>query len=127
MSYHPILDVAILAGIWLVWLARDVGTRRALLDGMNTTQAAETIVNQLGGYGPLSAMIGASGFDATATGVWFAFKGSRVANAVEIKIENDLYNVEFFKGPKLVGTSRGIAADQLKRCIEQKTKLYLSL
>ena len=54
MSYHPILDVAILAGIWLVWLARDVGTRRALLDGMNTTQAAETIVNQLGGYSPPS-------------------------------------------------------------------------
>ena len=54
-------------------------------------------MNQLGGYGP-SAMIGASGFDATATGVWFAFKGSRVANAVEIKIENDLYNVEFLRG-----------------------------
>lgn len=95
--------------------------------GMKTTNAAETILNQLGGYGPLSAMIGASDFDAMANGVWFAFKGSRVANAVEIKIENDLYNIEFFKGPKSVGTSRGIGTEQLRSCIEQKTKLYLSL
>jgi hypothetical protein len=94
---------------------------------MNTAQAAETIVNQLGGHGPLAAMIGASDFDAMANGVWFAFKGSRVANAVEIKIENDLYNVEFFKGPRSVGVSNGVSAEQLRRCIEQKTKLYLSL
>ena len=94
---------------------------------MNTTQTAETIVKQLGGHGPLSAMIGASDFDPSNDGVWFAFKGSRVANAVEIKVENDLYNVEFFKGPKSVGMVQGIGADRLKRCIEQKTKLYLSL
>lgn len=94
---------------------------------MKTTQSAEKIVNQLGGYGPLSAMIGASDFDAMANGVWFAFKGSRVANAVEIKIENDLYNVEFFKGPKSVGMVHQVDASQLRTCIEQKTKLYLSL
>lgn len=94
---------------------------------MKTTQAAETIVKQLGGHGRLAAMIGASDFDATVSGVWFAFKGSRTANAVEIKVENDLYNVEFFKGPKSVGSSRQIGASQLRTCIEQKTKLYLSL
>lgn len=37
MSYHQILDVAISAGIWLVSFSRDVGTRRAPWDGMNTT------------------------------------------------------------------------------------------
>ena len=89
--------------------------------------AADQIVNQLGGHGNLSAMIGASSFDASKDGVWFAFKGSRAANAVEIKVEADLYNVEFFKGPKSVGSSRGIGAGQLRSCIEQKTKLYLSL
>ena len=109
-------------------LSIDLGTVGALSLGMNaTTNAAETIVTQLGGYGPLAAMIGASDFDAMSKGVWFAFKGSRIANAVEIKIEGDLYNVEFFKGPKSVGTNRGIDASQLRTCIEQKTKLYLSL
>lgn len=95
---------------------------------MNTmTQAAETIINQLGGRGPLAAMIGASDFDAMNDGVWFAFKGSRVANAIEIKVEADLYNIEFFKGPKSTGKSIGVDTSQLKSTIEQKTKLYLSL
>lgn len=94
---------------------------------MSTTQTAETIISQLGGYGPLRAMIGASDFDATKDGVWFAFKGSRASNAVEIKVEADLYNVEFFKGPKSVGKVARIDASQLKSTIEQKTKLYLSL
>ena len=94
---------------------------------MKTNQIAEKIVNQLGGRGPLAAMIGASDFDAMVDGVWFAFKGSRVANNIEIKVTNDLYNIEFFKGTKSVGKVTQIAASQMKSTIEQTTKLYLSL
>ncbi len=93
----------------------------------NATQTADTIISQLGGHGHLVSMISASDFDVSANGVWFAFKGSRVTNAIEIKVEGDLYNVEFFKGSKSVGTSIGIGAAELCGCIEQKTKLYLSL
>jgi hypothetical protein len=91
------------------------------------TTTAETIIGQLGGRGPLVAMIGASDFDSMSDGVWFAFKGSRTSNAVEIKVESDLYSIEFFKGPKSVGKVTRIDASQLKSTIEQKTKLYLSL
>ncbi len=61
---------------------------------------AETIVNQLGGYGPLRAMIGAKNFTLlnSPAGLKFDFKGSRKANKCQVVYNpgSDTYNFELY-------------------------------
>lgn len=102
---------------------------------------AETIIQQLGGYGRLRAMIGAYDFVAREdkeTGrfihLTFKFKGSRKANMVTIELDpTDTYNVTFWKfnartlDLKEVSRHTMIYASNLKTLFEHETGLYLSL
>lgn len=67
-------------------------------------EIAITTLKHLGGTGKLRAMIQMDQltYDSEGT-VTFRFKGSRKANLVRIRLENDLYELSFYKQtPKLV-------------------------
>jgi hypothetical protein len=92
---------------------------------------AQTIIDQLGGAGKLSAMVSAHNFLDLNDGVQFQFKGSRKANCLIVKLDsNDTYAVEFWKTGKNLKCVLGIVnvyAEDLKPLFEQTTGLYLSL
>lgn len=98
---------------------------------------AETIIDQLGGTGRLSAMIGAKDFVSLSEpgrgGVQFSFKGSsKTGNSAHIILTSgDLYDVEFWyvRGMnfKEVAHFEGLMWDQLIPTFEKQTKMYLSL
>jgi len=95
---------------------------------MNT----QTTINQLGGYGRLTAMTGARNFIDHGNALSFKFKGSRKANYVKIELDpSDTYNVTFGKIRKYELTKErtfeGVHATMLRRLFEQVTGLYLTL
>lgn len=95
-------------------------------------QVAETIVQQMGGFGRLKCMVGADHFGTSGDNLSFKFKGSKVANYIKITLNGmDLYDVEFGKiwgtNYKIVKEIDGLYFDQLIPVFEDTTKLYLSL
>jgi hypothetical protein len=101
---------------------------------MDNKQIAETIIQQMGGAGRITAMVGAKDFMYGEGYVTFKFKGSRKMNVVKIQLNSmDLYDVTFMKySPKnldckTVKEFEGIYCDQLKELFENQTGLYLSL
>jgi hypothetical protein len=98
-------------------------------DEMN--QVAQTIIDQLGGAGKLTAMTGAHSFLDLNDGVQFQFKGSRKANCMIVKLDpSDTYAVEFWRTGKNMKCVLGIVnvyAEDLKPLFERTTGLYLSL
>jgi hypothetical protein len=98
-------------------------------DEMN--QVAQTIIDQLGGAGKLTAMTGAHSFLAMESGVQFKFKGSKQANCIIVKLNpSDTYTVEFWRTGRTAKHVLGITsayAEDLKPLFEQTTGLYLSL
>lgn len=94
-----------------------------------------TTIEQLGGFGKLSAMLGAHGFtyDNEACRVSFKFKGSRKANAVTVTYDRgaDLYNVTIYKlarfDVRTVLEVEGLDTAQMRETFERTTGLYLSL
>ncbi|MGF1673166.1 MAG: hypothetical protein ACFCUV_05680 [Rivularia sp. (in: cyanobacteria)] len=97
-------------------------------------QIAGTILQQLGGKGKLSLMIGAWNINVENNGVSFRFKGSQIANYLKIVLDpSDTYNLEFVQ----INSAKGICeekekysmiyCDQLINTFEEYTGLYLSL
>jgi hypothetical protein len=102
---------------------------------MEAKMIAETTLQQLGGAGRLTAMIGAKhfGYDKNGT-LTFQFKMCKKANGVRIELNGkDLYDVTFTKfnartyEVKEVHKFEDVYADQLKEVFESFTGLYLSL
>jgi len=96
-------------------------------------QVAETILEQLGGYGRLKAMINGRNFVAIENGLQFKFSGSKKANTARIELTpRDTYHVHLYKI-----TNRGLDVkefadaemtwDAMKEYIETNTQLRLSL
>ena len=104
-----------------------------------TQQVATTIINQLGGFGKLKAMINMR--DLTAgekkngnSVMTFKFSGSRKFNMCEIELNGmDLYDIKLMKfSPKYCtisneSVSNDLFNDMLIEHFEGKTGLYLSL
>ena len=96
-------------------------------------QVAETIIRQMGGFGKLTAMIGASDFAADETSVQFSFKGCRKANKCRVTLlADDTYRCELFRFDRsfnmhTVYSQDGLYWDMLKPVFESETGLYLSL
>ena len=95
---------------------------------------SQTIIEQLGGTGRLSAMTGANNFLDIGNGLQFKFKGSRKTNSVHIHLAaDDTYSVTFYKllkgglDVRVIHAAEGIYCDQLKPLFESTTGLYLSL
>ena len=92
------------------------------------------ILQQLGGTGRLSAMIGAHSFVSQSRGVQFKLKAKALGgvNAIVITLEpSDTYRLEFFRirarHPTLVAEYDNVYADGLRGIIERQTGLALSL
>lgn len=101
---------------------------------MNDTTIAKTILEQLGGAGRLTAMIGARDFVADERALQFGFAGKAAKGIRKVRVEldpSDTYTVRFYAGRGVsireVQACEGIYCDVLKRTIEQVTGLYLSL
>ena len=98
---------------------------------------ATTIIQQMGGFGKLKAMVNARDFCALKAGVKFRFTGSRMSNICIVNLDEalDLYDFELWrvgtrKGQiysKLVHTETGLYFDMLKPTFEEETGLRLSL
>jgi len=108
----------------------------------NAVDIANTIIAQMGGFGPIRAMVGASNFFAMPEsqegnnfvlgGVSFKFKGSRKMNYVAVKLmADDTYTVEFKQLGKLnvkdLSSQDLVYAEDLKPLFESTTGLLLSL
>jgi len=93
-----------------------------------TDEMRNEIVRQMGGFGKLRAMVGAT-IMRLDNGVSIKFKGSRKTNCVEILYNEgtDSYDVTFYKGFNVVEQMEDIYCDQLKPVFERTTGLYLSL
>ncbi len=102
-------------------------------------QISNTIMQQMGGYGKLKAMIGARdmfALDSDSPGLQFSFKGSKKANKVRIELTpDDLYNLTFYKinmrnidrSTAPVEKYENIYEDMLIPVFEKTTGLYLHL
>jgi hypothetical protein len=101
---------------------------------------AQTIGQQMGGFGRIKAMTGAKNFIGLPNGLSFDFPNRKGPNHVKITLDpDDRYTVEFFKKPgmkammsgkldsKKMNTHSGIYFDQLKPLFENETGLRLSL
>ena len=107
----------------------------------NAQNIAETTLNQLGGVGKLTAMIGAENFrfsedpNGESVELGFSFKGCKAANTCTILYDaaNDYYSVDLLKFSKKtfqyqnVFSTWGVEGSQLIELFENKTGLYLSL
>ncbi len=92
------------------------------------------ILQQMGGAGNLSAMIGATYFVGDETSLQFSFKGCRKANKCRVTLlPNDLYRMELLKVNKrtydleYLYEEEGLYWDMLKPVFENETGLDLSL
>ena len=101
---------------------------------MNNLNVATTIINQMGGAGRLSAMVGASNFVGDTDSVMFSFKGCRKANKCRVTLlSSDTYKFELYKYSRktfdcpVVYEADGIYWDMLKPVFERWTGLRLSL
>lgn len=95
---------------------------------------AETTLQQIGNYGKLKAMIGASNFSFDGSGaLTFSFKLCSKANVVRIELHwTDTYKVIFskgavWKGLQEVETIEDVYAEDLRKVFEDFTGLRLSL
>ena len=98
------------------------------------TTIAQTIGQQMGGLGRISAMTGAKKFVAHPDGLAFRFPNQKSSKGNHVKVTlrtDDLYDMEFtqirggrFKQVKLF---EAVYNDQLKGIFENQTGLYLSL
>lgn len=94
---------------------------------------ADMTAKYLGGYGKLSAMIGANAFGFSGDGsLTFKFKMFKGANTVKFEVNGkDLYDVTFYKVGKYdfkeVKAFNDLYFDQLRSVFEKFTGLYLSL
>jgi len=100
----------------------------------DTLTVPEITLEQLGGSRRLSAMIGAHTFTQSENALTFKFKARAKdgINCVRITLEwDDCYRVEFIRLRGVdfwtKGDVSGIYAEDLKRLIENKTGLALSL
>jgi len=96
-------------------------------------QIAKTILSQLGGN-RFVAMTGAKsfGYDSKGSSVSLQFRIGRNAKQVNIVKINyirgkDLYEMEFYKGTKLLKKVSNVYADQLRKIFTKHTGLYTSL
>jgi hypothetical protein len=101
---------------------------------LNESFNAETIIQQLGGFGKLQAMVGAINFIYSNNDKYiaFKFKGSKKVNYVKITLNGkDLYDIEFKKlwGNKIkdIDSYNDVYAENLKPLFEKVTGLFLSL
>jgi len=97
-------------------------------------EIAAIIIEQLGGIGKLSAMVGANGFLAIDNGLQFTFKGWRKANKCIITLDgSDLYTMTMGRLNKKTYdfkeayNQEGLYWSMLKPEFERTTGLYLSL
>lgn len=102
---------------------------------------ADITLQQLGGRGRLTTMVGAKHFMSQNDGrtLTFRFQGSKVANFIRITLNGlDYYDITFIKiGPMNrktyeapqteVESFDNVAAEQLKSIFESTTGLYLTL
>ena len=96
-------------------------------------QIAKTILSQLGGN-RFVAMTGAKsfGYDSKGSSVSLQFRIGRNAKQVNIVKINyirgkDLYEMEFYKGAKLLKKVSNVYADQLRKIFTKHTGMYTSL
>ena len=96
-------------------------------------QIAKTILSQLGGN-RFVAMTGAKsfGYDSKGSSVSLQFRIGRNAKQVNIVKINyirgkDLYEMEFYKGTKLLKKVSNVYADQLRKIFTKHTGMYTSL
>ena len=103
-----------------------------------STEIAETIISQLGGYSRLGAMTGAKGYtygtdDSGETHIEFRIgRNSNQINVVQITLNsNDTYTMKFFWSTVKKVTEKwsfhGVYADSLIGIFESATGMYLSL
>ncbi len=101
-------------------------------------QISHTIIEQMGGFGRLQAMVSAKHFMTTddPVGVRFQFSGSKKANICNITYEpgQDTYKFELLRYTRVkyahcpvIYELEGVYADMLKPIFEQETGLYLTL
>lgn len=97
------------------------------------TQIAQTIIQQLGGVGRLSAMTSAKHFVALPDGVAFRIgRNSKKVNLVKIRLNGrDLYDLEFsyatVRSYKAKGSATDVFCENLVDVFEEHTGLYLTL
>lgn len=98
---------------------------------MSKEQAME-IINQLGGFGKLKAMVSADGFMYHRDWLSFSFKGNKKIDMIRIKLNAmDLYDINFYKFNKKNfeledrAEYNGVYNDQLIEIFENTTGLYL--
>lgn len=101
---------------------------------MSEKTVALTIIQQMGGFGKLSAMVSANSFLYSDTSVSFQFKGCRKAKKCIIKLlPDDTYQMELGKLNmktlewESLYKEDGLYWDMLKPVFESETGLYLSL
>jgi len=103
---------------------------------MEQMQIAKTIIEQMGGFGRLGAMVNGRDYMARDAGVQFSFSGKRGMNkcVVDLDFATDTYSMEFWFFNKRTGEcgrvgdrAEGLYCDMLKPYFEQRTGLYLSL
>jgi hypothetical protein len=97
-------------------------------------QIGKTILDQMGGYGRLRAMLGIQQLMDIPRGVGFKWPNRQRSrgNYVEITLRgDDTYDMEFFnvsaRGKKSVKKFRGLYFDQLVEIFEKHTGWYLRL
>lgn len=107
---------------------------RERASSLNESSVAETILLQLGGASRLRAMLGVKHFTSQGNSLNFRFPNNRAGmpNYVSVTLEaDDTYTVEFLRlrglNHKRVAIVRGVYVEDLRRVIEDKTKLRLSL
>lgn len=101
---------------------------------MSDLTVANTIIQQMGGFGKLSAMVDANTFVGSDNSVQFKFKGSCKANICKVTLDQmDTYTFQLYKFnnrtfdcPK-VYEIEGAYCDMLISLFESETGLYLSL
>ena len=101
---------------------------------MTNMEIAKTILQQMGGTGRLSAMIGAKYFTASENGVSFKIGGGakKGINGIRVNLNSmDTYDVSFLKlrkcEQKVVAEVKGVYCDELKSVVENNIGMYLSL
>jgi hypothetical protein len=100
---------------------------------MSNKAIAETILNQLGGIGRLSAMTGAKHFVAIENGVQFRIgRNAKKVNRVTVTLNAmDLYDTRYSSVRSLKETIRAESAsvynDMLRGDFERETGMYLTL
>ena len=98
---------------------------------MSNRLVADTIAEQLGGYGKLEAMINAKNFAYDDNSLTFKFSGNKHVNCISISLNKyDTYNVTYYKIKKLdfeVVLEAEVYADNLKESIQDNIGLRLSL